>query len=324
MLMKRKLFTALIITFVAFNYFGCKKTEIKNPYDEIDRTVQNDNPDADDIPVGNFAWLHAKIFKPTCANSGCHDGTFEPEFRTIASAYNSLVNQPVIANDPAESFTYRVVPGNHGASWLHERMTVDVENTSGMMPAVIDEGSDYPEMRDFYISKIEEWIDGGAQDMYGSSAPSAGANAEPLVYGMVVFPSANTTDPFPREENLELGFGPILVSGNTVDFWFTAYDDNAGLNNFSSFKMKLSQSLSDFSLSPEIPCLLSGPVAALDFTNNPTAYYYKASVDISSIPSGETRYVRVYVNDGIQTMDTETPNSASNYFWYLLFSIKKS
>lgn len=40
--------------------------------------------------------LHAGLFKPTCANSGCHDGNFEPDFRTVESSYYSLVQQPVI------------------------------------------------------------------------------------------------------------------------------------------------------------------------------------------------------------------------------------
>jgi hypothetical protein len=27
----------------------------------------------------------------TCANSGCHDGTFEPDFRTLEGSYNTLL-----------------------------------------------------------------------------------------------------------------------------------------------------------------------------------------------------------------------------------------
>lgn len=320
----RKRYVVLLLSIaVLMLYSACKKDDPQNPYSEIDRTVQNDNPSADQIPEGNFAWLHAKIFKPTCANSGCHDGTFEPEFRTIASAYNSLVNHPVIANDPQESFQYRVVPGNHQASWLHERLTIDVENTSGIMPAVVDEGSDYPEMKDFYIAQVESWIDNGAQDMYGNPAPSTTSNADPLVYGMVIFPQGNTTDPFPREENAQLGVGPILVSGNAADFWFAAFDDIAGVTNFASYQMKMSSSFSNFGDAISVNCNLSSPVSALDFTNNPTQFYYKATADLSDMAIGETRYIRVYLNDGVQAVDSETPNASSNNFWFLLFSIKK-
>src|SRR5436190_551220 len=87
--------------------YSCKKDEVKNPYAEVQPVVHNDNPDLATLPEGSFAWLHAKIFRPTCANSGCHDGTFEPEFRSINSAYNSLVHHPVIANTPNNDFEFR-------------------------------------------------------------------------------------------------------------------------------------------------------------------------------------------------------------------------
>ena len=82
---------------------ACTKEE--NPFDAIERPAEE--PVAQLLPLDNFAGLHQRIFRPTCAVSGCHDGTFEPEFRSIAGAYNSLVLHPVTANDPQESFTYR-------------------------------------------------------------------------------------------------------------------------------------------------------------------------------------------------------------------------
>jgi hypothetical protein len=88
---------------------ACAK-ENENPFADLQHN--SPNPSVESIPQDNFAWLHQRIFRPTCAASGCHDGTFEPEFRTISSAYNSLVLHPVIANDPSNSFEYRVVPGD--------------------------------------------------------------------------------------------------------------------------------------------------------------------------------------------------------------------
>jgi hypothetical protein len=84
----------------------------------------------------------------------------------------------------------------------------------------------------------------------------------------------------------------------------------------------MSDNLSDFSNSVEIPCVLSGPISGLDFTGNPANFYYKATLDLTGIPVGETRYLRAYVSDGITPLPMEVPNASSNYFWYLLFSMK--
>ena len=46
------------------------------------------------LPEGNFAWLHQQAFAPTCANSGCHDGTFEPDFRTVGASWNTRSTTP--------------------------------------------------------------------------------------------------------------------------------------------------------------------------------------------------------------------------------------
>jgi hypothetical protein len=139
------------------------------------------------MPEGSFAWLHAKVFRPTCANSGCHDGTFEPEFRSVGSAYNSIVNHPCISNTPDYAYRHRVVPGNADSSFMLLRMVEDVVNTSGIMPAAIDPDSDWEENQDYYIEKIRQWINSGAKDMYGNPAPAAEANMPPLCMGLLFF-----------------------------------------------------------------------------------------------------------------------------------------
>lgn len=321
--MNQRIPVVLFLVFLFFVIHGCKEEELTNPYDEMDRTEAAGGSVLQAIPDTNFAWLHERIFRPTCANSGCHDGTFEPEFRTIASAYNSLVNHPVIANNPSGSFTYRVVPGNAEASWIHERLTNDVENTSGMMPLYpADTTPDWIANRAIYIQKITDWINNGAKDMYGNVAPAPGGNSAPLVYGMQIFPAGNTTQPYLREEGTTLPIGSILVPPQAVDVWLIAFDDNAGFTNYESFSVKMSDSVSDFSNAAEVPCTLGDPVTTLDFTGNPGLFYYKATIDLSGVPSGENRFLRAYVDDGVQPVLTEIPNASSNYFWYLLFSLK--
>lgn len=312
----------LMAACLAFCCLSCRKDAPVNPYDAVVRPAENDNPDADDLPVGSFAWLHARVFKPTCANSGCHDGTFEPEFRTITSSYQSLVNHPVIANDPGNTFSYRVVPGNAGLSFLHERLTTFVPNTSGIMPLDTEPDSDWPSNRDMYIQKITDWINDGARDIYGQPAPSPGINAKPVVYGLAVFPHGNTTTPYPREQGSPLGLGSILVPAGLVDVWIFPFDDNALTTGFESISLKASVNVSDFGSSPPVPFTLSGPILALLLDNSPAQFSYKATLDLSDAASGETWFLRTYLDDGVQPALTEIPNDASLYIWYLIFSLK--
>ena len=60
----------------------------------------------------------------------------------------------------------------------------------------------------------------------------------------------------------------------------------------------------------------------MDFNDGPQSFYYKATVDLSALESGDSQYLRLYMNDGVQTGLTEVPNSSSNYFWFLLMSLK--
>lgn len=313
---------ALIACTVMF-FASCKKTEIKNPYSEVVPVVINDNPDADDLPEGSFAWLHAKVFKPTCANSGCHDGTFEPEFRSMSSAYNSLVNHTVIANTPGLDFVYRVKPGNANESFLHERLTTSVPFSSGMMPLITEPNSDWPANSSFYISKITEWIDGGAKDIYGNIAPSATANMPPIIYGLVVFPHDNTTTPYPREENPQYGIGAIEVPSDLVDVWIYPYDDNAYPNLFQGITLMTSPSSLDFSNATQATFSVSGPISAMPFGDGaPALFYYKTTIDLSSATPGDFYYLRSFLDDGNQSGLTEIPNDDSSPIWFLIFSLK--
>ncbi|MFM9984087.1 MAG: hypothetical protein ACKVOK_02590 [Flavobacteriales bacterium] len=320
---KVSFFAMLLLTILGMAELqSCKKnTDPVNPYANIVIPPPAYNPTVDDLPEGSFAWLHGKIFKPTCANSGCHDGTFEPEFRSISSAYNSLVNHPVISNNPGNTFEYRVVPFNSAESWLHERLTVNVENTSGMMPLEFGD-SDWPENNDYYIQKITDWINSGAKDMYGNPAPSANANTPPLVYGMVVYPHNNTTTPYTREVDSPYGIGGFEVPNDLVDVWILPYDDNAGVNQFESISLKASASATDFGTFIPGTFSLQTPIAGYDFNNEPQSLYYKCTLDLSTATPGETWYMRCYVDDGVQTNITEIPNNSSQPFWYLLFSLK--
>jgi hypothetical protein len=317
-MMKKILWPFVFLIIVALP--TCKPDDPENPYTTTTTVVQNDNPNLEVIPTSNFAWLHEKVFLPTCANSGCHDGTFEPEFRSVSSSYHTLVHHPVITNNTANSFEYRVVPGDTTLSLLHERLTNFIPNTSGIMPLETD-GTDWMENKALYISKIESWIMSGAKDMYGNPPPPAEATPLPIIYGLAIFPQNNTTSPYPRETDSPFGIGAIEVPAGIVDVWIFPYQETAYPVGFEAISLQTSLSATNFVPTFASTFSAQTPITALDFGDSPSSFYYKATLDLSTATSGQTYYMRCSVDDGLQVNPTLIPNDSSEPFWYLFFSI---
>ena len=97
---------------------SCKKEETPdNPYDSVN---YNNGGNEDSIPdPSSITGLHKNIFFPKCANPGCHDGTFEPDFRTVQSSFSTLIYMGVNKKtlDSVNFFNYRVIPNNESASF---------------------------------------------------------------------------------------------------------------------------------------------------------------------------------------------------------------
>ena len=153
------------IAFVLHASLGCMLTLAFLSACEPENNTPPDQPGepVDSLLYNGLPGLQDRVFQPTCANAGCHDGTFEPDFRTLGSTHATLVNQPVIKNDSLGSFGFRVVPGDTAASQLLARLTYDIDGNSGIMPLVIDPGSDYERNRELYISWVKRWILEGAK-----------------------------------------------------------------------------------------------------------------------------------------------------------------
>src|SRR5688572_29120689 len=84
-----------VMAMVVLFYSSCSKDDEipANPYDDINYdtdTTTEQNPDPYSI-----TGLHKNIFNPKCNVPGCHDGTFEPDFRSVQSSYSTLVYQQV-------------------------------------------------------------------------------------------------------------------------------------------------------------------------------------------------------------------------------------
>lgn len=281
---------------------ACQK-EQENPFDQV---VQQDSgvPDVITLPSDNFAWLHHRIFRPSCALSGCHDGNFEPDLRTVGSAYNSLVYHPVIGNDPNGTFEYRVKPGDYQNSYLHERLTVFVPNTSGIMPVGFDEGSDWPTNGATYIQAIRNWIQAGAKDMFGGT-PTLG-DLQPQSVGLRAFPAGNTSNAYPRAEGA--GVRPIAVPPGNVDIWFAFADDNTAPQDLQHNTYRVAQNPLAFPMVPELPFSMGATISGPGFTGGNVPFTHKATLDLSAYAAGTMLFVRAYVSDGQHDGPVEIPN----------------
>ena len=287
-----------------------------NPFD-FNNTSNSNNDTIYFTDPTSFSALHNNIFSTTCANSGCHDGTFEPDFRTIESSYNSLVYQPPIKNDINNSFNYRVEPGNSLQSVLYHRLIVDIDGISGIMP--LESEDDWDNNKDEYIQNIKDWIDQGAKDMFGNS-PSL-PNDIPLGRGMVVFNTGQTTNPFSRDAS-----GSVLISNslNSVDVWFSVVDDLLQPNNLQYNKVKKSSSLFNFhTISEENLEVVNTPISHLGYFSNSIneEYYHKFNLDLTNFNVGEIVYLKFYVKDDVNPV-TEIPSNGSPFTFLRHFTIK--
>jgi len=312
-----------LITIMVIN--ACKKETVrnepeapKNPYEGIDYGT---NPDLIPIDSASFLGLHTYILSTTCAVSGCHDGAFEPDFRTVQSSYNTLVYHPVVKNDSKETFTYRVVPSDTTLSWLHERITTD-DPVLGRMPL-------YDQLTVAEIKAIETWIINGAKDVFGNSPLLP--NAQPSTLGLIAYKGDTTgirldttrenivsAMKFPQDTIVQIVFGlqdtdekgkyqlPIGLTDNTLKISANPFD----FSTASALSLEVRNPLAQPFMGPYF----------LDNTNQKVPYYHSYSINTNDYPVGQTQYMRIYVRDADHNFSTEIPEDGSQLYFLTLFS----
>jgi hypothetical protein len=262
--------------------------------------------------------LHHYLFAPKCGQPGCHDGSFEPDFRTPLSSYQSLVYHPVIKNDEDESFSYRVLPGNRVKSWLWERVTTD-DPVLGRMPL-------YDTLSAEQIERIGRWIDDGAPDLMGQVVGAP--NTQPVVFGWVAYDRADSTR---YDLNRADAISPMeLPYGAEVVFYFGAYDlDETGLfgpgftlgynkARIGDHPYEVSSApLQDLDLLPPSSPLMG----SVFFDPTVTApFFHRLVIQTDDYVRGRPYFVRLYVQDTQKPAPTEWPNDGSPPYQLSLMS----
>lgn len=302
--------------------------EFDNPFTGINNP---DNPDTLNIDPASFLGIYNSILRVKCGSDegACHDGSFEPDYRTLFSAYNSLVYHPptknivesINGNDTTWVFAHRVTPGEPDASWLHYRLTTDDEQL-GRMPlydAALSEAE---------IDHVRDWILAGAPDPFGQTP--ALPSPEPQFFGVLAYENnvSGTRLDTMRANIVE----PMLFPDNTtINIWFGAVDYNADgtfvfpLVPLGYNKIQISEHLYDFSGLPEMSLqsgIHSGP--SLFSANSFLPYFQYIDINTADFTAGTIYYIRYYFQGALQDIPTAFPETGGQLYWqtYLSFTIE--
>lgn len=261
--MKKTIFS---IFFLAVLVVACSESFIEetvdpppheNPFDGIDYG----GVDTPTMPVDSntFTGLHNYIFSTNCNQPGCHDGSFEPDFRTVQSSYNSLVEHPVLKNyipavDGKDPLPYRVTPGSLEQSMMWQRLTLHEPPNFERMPS---SGNALP---NDLLNLIENWIVNGARDPYGNAPMNL--TEQPNCFGALAYIPTPGFPQIPyRVDTLRDGNNPfnffVTLAGVDTELWlgFLDYEDEENFNygqNLSYNKIQLSENPFNFNNAIEI------------------------------------------------------------------------
>jgi hypothetical protein len=252
----------------------------------------------------SFAGIYKNILKPTCANSGCHDGTFEPDYRTMGSAYNTLVYQSPIKNDG--NYTYRVEPYNAQGSVLMARLKNLITPS---MPIQVEPDSDWPQKKDEYISNIQTWINGGAPDITGNIRQINHPAPELLGAGAAINNAWMIRD---------ADIGPLLMPGgtNNVRFYFAFRHDELLPTDLTYNRIAFSENANAFDGAQQMQLqILATPRLERGFYGGVVEYTHYIDLDPAAGFSAQQEqwYFRVYVQD-TQNPVTEIPTNNGIYY----------
>lgn len=310
---------------------SCKK-EIdptgSNPFDGIKQAVKNiqvNNPDSSSI-VG----IHQYTLKRTCSLSGCHDGTFEPDFRTVQSSYSTTVYQPIIKNNPEATFDYRVKPFDPANSWLVEKITTD-DPIISRMPVNL------PPISKSEINAIKKWIADGAKDILGQSAVAP--NEEIKYEGICAFVKYQTTD-VRLDDTLRIDkvltnpfVLPKIIKGypfEEAEIWFLVNDQGINptpIDKLTINEVLISENPDDFTNAQIIKAefISSGrKINKFQVTGRDEIFYWKVKINPQEYKTKTIYYICYKVSDGVQKVpsffpDKFYPNQAKTYSSFYVY-----
>ena len=289
---------------MSFVLINCTEDDFPiNPYDGID--YGDTTLVIDTVSSTSFVKLHRDLLGPSCNVMGCHDGSFEPDFRTVESAYNTLVYHTIIKNNLAEDFTYRVVPGDTALSVLHERLTnCCFVNTNDRMPQD-NIGNALPEAD---LDAVTAWILEGAKDITGA-IPNEPNNLPNVQYFLVMNATYDST--YSENRIGGLFYNPFLMPNNEqVNFIFRVKDDHTIAQNLKINQLSISENIDDFS---------NSIIAVAYIASNSSPKVFILQFNISDLEVNKTYFMRYTVSDE-EDQITTYPNNQTSFVYKNIWS----
>jgi len=293
----------VLIVMIAFQ--ACEKEDPpENPFDNVDSTQDTVRFDLKDPDPNTIAGIFVNIFHPTCGNVGCHDGTFEPDFRTLESSYNTLVYQVPVKNDG--NHTYRVHPGDVQKSVIMSRLHGTI---SPPMPIQLEPDSDWDLNREDYIDNIRNWIASGARDIMGNT-PSD-----------VIHPRTHLAGTFARQGGQFLKrknhHGPLLAVNDfePVEIFLAFRNDVQSGDQLEHNRFRISSDFNGFENALELELELSQQaVWERGMYGELIPYYHRIELPYESLAadSSQQLFFRAYVKD-VYNPITEIPTNEGVY-----------
>lgn len=294
---------------IGFILFGCLLALVScykeipddapNPFANAGNSKGDTNKDS--LNPSSFTGLHKQIFSVKCAVPLCHDGSFEPDFRSIESAYSNLVYHKVVKNNPQESFVYRVIPYDVDNSWLIERLITE-DPVLGRMPLYAKP------LNDTEMQHIKDWINAGCPDMNGNSAVFP--NLQPQVKSRFALDAGNMRIDTSYDGRFPAAF--IVPPGISFNLGVQVVDDSTEVANLKNMHFQFSYSKDDFSNAVSKPATV--------WLNQ----YAIVSLNSFDFQLNKTVYFRFYCQDEHHNSPSEFPtNTSSNYYKdYFSFIVK--
>lgn len=110
-------------------------------------------------PDSSFGLVYTKIFQPTCAVSGCHDGTTSP-ILTGETAYDAIFNVNAINGQANAAGLQLIRPDDADSSFLYQKLIY--ENSNFKFGAKMPLGGLV--VSDDAIQFVKEWVEAGAPE----------------------------------------------------------------------------------------------------------------------------------------------------------------
>lgn len=281
-----------------------------NPYDSVDYGVGGE--ESDTLHIYDILSVHEDILKPSCATPGCHDGHFEPDFRTVQSTVQTNVYHPIIKNNEAGDFEFRVIPFDTSRSVLYERITncCFVNQDDRMPQDNIGTG-----LGEELIDRVGGWIMEGANDFTGNVIAYPNTEPEFTYYTAIDTTFQNNLG----EERLNnIPFESFLIDHGT-DFYIVPLvsDDSTSIMDLENPVLSLSMEADGF----------DSPVHEIEgvpFDAGEDGQFILCRFNTNLFNVGDVVYMRFSCNDRDHSQDTEFPLNSSiiEYKTYWSFKVR--